>query len=103
MTDPKLEAVPNVQIDDGIFKYVLIKVYGKETAEGKETFKYIVRGFERAEWHGKYQSPFPGIDGWDEGGGEIRFPLAATRGKVQLNLIEKHLRYSPQPRSRNKQ
>lgn len=51
MSDPKLDAVPNVQIEDGIFKYVLIKVYGKESVEGKENFKFIVRGFERAEWH----------------------------------------------------
>lgn len=53
MSDPKLDAVPNVQIEDGIFKYVLIKVYGKESVEGKENFKFIVRGFERAEWHGE--------------------------------------------------
>lgn len=51
--DKKLEAVPDVQIDDGIFKYILIKVYGKETADGIEPMKMIVRGFERAEWHGK--------------------------------------------------
>lgn len=58
MADPKLDAVPNVQIEDGIFKYVLIKVYGKEIAQGKENFKFIVRGFERAEWHGEFDGNY---------------------------------------------
>lgn len=53
MVDAKLEAVPAAKIDEGIFKYVLIKVYGKEQADGTEPSKLIVRGFERAEWHGK--------------------------------------------------
>lgn len=51
MSDPKLDAVPNVDIDDGIFKYVLIKVYGKEKADGSEPSKLIVRGYLRADWH----------------------------------------------------
>lgn len=51
MVDAKLEAVPNVDIDEGIFKYVLIKLYGKEKADGSEPSKLIVRGFNRAEWH----------------------------------------------------
>lgn len=56
MTDKALEAVPSVQIDEGIFKYVLIKVYGKDKGdeEQEETFKFVVRGFERAEWHGEF-------------------------------------------------
>lgn len=53
MSDSKLEAVSNVEIDEGIFKYVLIKLYGKEKADGSEPFKLIVRGFNRAEWHCK--------------------------------------------------
>lgn len=54
MTDAKLEAIPNVDIDpEGRFKYILIKVYGKELADGSEPSKLIVRGFGRAEWHGK--------------------------------------------------
>lgn len=74
-TDARLEAVPQVDIDEGIFKYVLIKVYGKENSDGSEAQKTIVRyengnqqkctvkeisclyflfrGFTRAEWHGK--------------------------------------------------
>uniref|UniRef100_U5EVH9 Sex-regulated protein janus-A n=1 Tax=Corethrella appendiculata TaxID=1370023 RepID=U5EVH9_9DIPT len=51
MVDAKLEAVPLVDIDEGIFKYVLIKVYGKEKADGNEPSRTIVRGFNRAEWH----------------------------------------------------
>ncbi|XP_001850529.2 sex-regulated protein janus-A isoform X1 [Culex quinquefasciatus] len=51
MVDAKLEAVPLVEIDEGIFKYILIKVYGKEKADGSEPSKNIVRGFARAEWH----------------------------------------------------
>uniref|UniRef100_A0A336MDK8 Sex-regulated protein janus-A n=1 Tax=Culicoides sonorensis TaxID=179676 RepID=A0A336MDK8_CULSO len=51
MSDSKLEAVPLVDIDEGIFKYVLIKLYGKEKTDGSEPSKTIVRGFNRAEWH----------------------------------------------------
>ncbi|XP_050071414.1 sex-regulated protein janus-A-like [Anopheles maculipalpis] len=51
MTEAKLDAVPVVEIDEGIFKYVLIKVYGKEKTDGSEPSKLIVRGFDRAQWH----------------------------------------------------
>ncbi|XP_058824114.1 sex-regulated protein janus-A-like isoform X2 [Topomyia yanbarensis] len=51
MVDAKLEAVPLVEIDEGIFKYILIKVYGREKADGSEPSKNIVRGFARAQWH----------------------------------------------------
>lgn len=51
--DAKLEAVPLVDIDnEGRFKYILIKVYGKEQADGTEPSKLIVRGYKRAQWHG---------------------------------------------------
>lgn len=54
MVDAKLEAVPLVDIDsEGRFKYILIKVYGREQADGTEPSKLIVRGYQRAEWHGK--------------------------------------------------
>lgn len=53
--DAKLEAVPLVDIDgEGRFKYILIKVYGKEKADGSEPSKLIVRGYKRAQWHGNY-------------------------------------------------
>lgn len=54
MVDAKLEAVPSVDIEEGIFKYVLIKVYGKETPEGKEPHKLIVRGYGDCQWHCKF-------------------------------------------------
>lgn len=51
--DAKLEAVPLVDIDkEGRFKYILIKVYGKEKSDGSEPSKLIVRGYKRAQWHG---------------------------------------------------
>lgn len=51
--DAKLEAVPLVDIDkEGRFKYILIKVYGKEKSDGTEPSKLIVRGYKRAQWHG---------------------------------------------------
>lgn len=37
-----LDGVPDVEIDEGIFKYVLIKVYADD-AEGNEISKLIVR------------------------------------------------------------
>lgn len=53
--DPKLEAIPLVDIDDsGRFKYILIKVFGREQADGTEPSKLIVRGYKRAQWHGNY-------------------------------------------------
>lgn len=51
MVDAKLAAVPDVDIDEGIFKYILIKVYGPVASDGTEPSKLIVRGFNRAEWH----------------------------------------------------
>ncbi|XP_055382926.1 sex-regulated protein janus-A-like isoform X2 [Condylostylus longicornis] len=52
MVDKKLEAVPNVDIDnEGVFKYILIKVYGKEKSDGSEPSKLIVRGYQRCQWH----------------------------------------------------
>lgn len=52
--NPKLEAVPLVEIDDeGVFKYVLIKVYGPEQDDGSEPSKVIVRGSLK-EWHGEF-------------------------------------------------
>lgn len=51
--DAKLEAIPLVDIDgEGRFKYILIKVYGREQADGTEPSKLIVRGYLRAQWHG---------------------------------------------------
>ncbi|XP_013107129.1 sex-regulated protein janus-A-like isoform X1 [Stomoxys calcitrans] len=51
MSDPKLEAVQESDIEEGIFKYVLIKVYGKQQADGTEPSKLIVRGYGDCQWH----------------------------------------------------
>ena len=48
--DAKLEAVSPVDIDpDGVFKYILIKVHTQD-----DKFKYIVRGYDKHEYHGKH-------------------------------------------------
>ncbi|XP_055715939.1 sex-regulated protein janus-A-like [Phlebotomus papatasi] len=51
MVDAKLNAVETVEIDEGRFKYILIKVYGKEKADGTEPSKLIVRGYQRSPYH----------------------------------------------------
>ncbi|XP_034115351.1 sex-regulated protein janus-A [Drosophila albomicans] len=52
MTEESLKAVPLVDIDDsGIFKYVLIKIFGHESGEGKEPSKTVVRGYADCTWH----------------------------------------------------
>ena len=46
-----LSAVPDVEIDaNGRFKYILIKVIDNS---GDGVYKYIVRGFDWAGYHGK--------------------------------------------------
>ena len=46
-----LSAVPDVEIDaNGRFKYILIKVIDNS---GDGAYKYIVRGFDWADYHGK--------------------------------------------------
>lgn len=55
MANDKLDAIPTVHIDySGRFKYILMKVFGQEQADGVEPFKLIVRGYQRAQWHGEY-------------------------------------------------
>lgn len=50
-TSPKFSNVSDVEIDaNGRFKYILIKVI--DITQGG-TFKYIVRGFDWANYHGK--------------------------------------------------
>lgn len=45
-----LEAIPKVDIDtDGIFKYILIRVYDKSVED--EPSIDIVRGYKRAPYH----------------------------------------------------
>lgn len=54
MSADKLSSVPDVEIDpDGVFKYVLIKVYAQQTPDGSEPSKMIVRGNKRGAYHGE--------------------------------------------------
>lgn len=45
-----LSSVSDVDIDIGRFKYILIKLHKKR---GGDEFKYIVRGYKWAGFHGK--------------------------------------------------
>lgn len=42
-TAARLDAVPLAEIDEGVFKYILIKVYGRVDENGVEPAKTIVR------------------------------------------------------------
>lgn len=54
MTLESLDKVPDVEIDpSGVFKYILIRVYAKQTADGNEPSKMIVRGNARGPYHGE--------------------------------------------------
>ena len=51
-TSTKLKSVADVEIDaTGRFKYVLIKVIDDS---GGGVYKYVVRGFDWANYHGKF-------------------------------------------------
>ena len=51
-TSTKLKSVADVEIDaTGRFKYVLIKVIDDS---GGGVYKYVVRGFDWADYHGKF-------------------------------------------------
>ena len=51
-TSTKLESVADVEIDaSGRFKYILIKVIDDS---GGGVYKYVVRGFDWADYHGKF-------------------------------------------------
>lgn len=54
MADNKLAAVPSVDIEEGVFKYILIKVWGP-AKDGVEPHKLVVRGYKDCEWHCKLQ------------------------------------------------
>uniref|UniRef100_A0A646QD68 Sex-regulated protein janus-A n=1 Tax=Hemiscolopendra marginata TaxID=943146 RepID=A0A646QD68_9MYRI len=49
MSTPKLDSIPDVEIDHGRFKYILIKLY--DTKDGQEVSKNIVRGYNWAAYH----------------------------------------------------
>lgn len=55
-TSPKLSNIPDVEIDEnGRFKYILIKVID-DTHDN--VYKYIVRGFAWASYHGRFLCTF---------------------------------------------
>ncbi|KAG8182783.1 hypothetical protein JTE90_018656 [Oedothorax gibbosus] len=59
--EEKLKAVDSVRIDNGTFKYILVKVYDPDNEE--TICKYIVRGDASAEFHGDiYEEITPGIE-----------------------------------------
>lgn len=47
----ELNKIPLVDIDNGVFKYILIKVQEKNEGNGEESDIIIVRGYQRAKWH----------------------------------------------------
>lgn len=50
---PVLSTVKDIDIDkNGKFKYILIKVH--DPCASTREFKHIVRGYQRANYHGKY-------------------------------------------------
>ncbi|KAF2358395.1 Janus [Trinorchestia longiramus] len=72
-----LDSVPDVDIDAGTFKYILIKVHHSPEG-GPETSKFIVRGYAWAEYHANiYEKVVPpiektGLDCECVGGGRIK-------------------------------
>ena len=50
--NPKLRAIPDVEIDKhGKFKYILLKVHDPDK---EREFKHIVRGMAKAAYHGMF-------------------------------------------------
>ena len=87
MAEPKkLPALEPVQIDEGLFKYVLIEAY--ETVGEVEHSKMLVRGFNRAEYHADIYDEVEegirkmGLDAQCLGGGRIRHDRPAKYIKV---------------------
>lgn len=78
--DPELERIPSVIIDEGTFKYVLLKVTAGSGAE-----KFLVRGSLAADYHKDVAAPYnfeyrrQGLKCEVMGGGRI---LHNSRGKL---------------------
>jgi len=76
--EAKLQAVSNVDIDEGRFKYILIKV----NTDDDSLHKHIVRGYKRAGFHADiYDEVAGGIEGLGldcecVGGGRIQHDSA---------------------------
>ncbi|KAL0851584.1 hypothetical protein ABMA28_007366 [Loxostege sticticalis] len=70
-----LDAVPKVDIDpEGVFKYILLKVYGKEK-NNEEPSVTVVRGYKRCNYHSdiydEVQAKLLPLDCEPLGGGRI--------------------------------
>ncbi|XP_052224405.1 14 kDa phosphohistidine phosphatase-like isoform X2 [Dreissena polymorpha] len=85
--NPKLKAVPDVDIDkNGRFKYILIKVHDPDK---EREFKHIVRGYARCEYHADiFDEVAPAIEesGLDcevLGGGRINHD--SSKKKIEIN------------------
>lgn len=57
-----IDAVPQVDIDsEGRFKYILLKLWAADHKD-EEDFKYLVRGYNRADWHSDiYEEVYAGV------------------------------------------
>ncbi|KAI9581182.1 sex-regulated protein janus-A-like [Glossina fuscipes fuscipes] len=81
-------AVPNVDIDEGSFKYVLIKVSDKENSDDSATYKTIVRGYKDCQGHSdiyervKASCKVMGLKAEILGGGRIERDSLVKRIKV---------------------
>ncbi|CAL1272116.1 unnamed protein product [Larinioides sclopetarius] len=79
--EEKLDSVESVKIDDGTFKYILVKVYDPDNEDN--VFKFIVRGDASAPYHGDiYEVTTPdieklGLECECVGGGRIKHDPAA--------------------------
>ncbi|KAL9889277.1 sex-regulated protein janus-A-like [Glossina fuscipes fuscipes] len=93
-------AVPNVDIDEGSFKYVLIKVSDKENSDDSATYKTIVRGYKDCQGHSdiyervKASCKVMGLKAEILGGGRIERDSLVKRIKVygQSQIVQLFLR-----------
>uniref|UniRef100_A0A1A9WT61 Sex-regulated protein janus-B n=1 Tax=Glossina brevipalpis TaxID=37001 RepID=A0A1A9WT61_9MUSC len=88
MANAKLEAVPSVDIEEGVFKYVLIKIKDKGTCDDAASFKTIVRGYKDCQWHSDIferinaSCQIMGLEAEVLGGGKIEHDPSAKKIKV---------------------
>lgn len=86
-TTEKLDSVADVDIDEGRFKYILIKVHDS-IPDGEETSKFIVRGYSWAGYHADIYEKVEanlvtrGLEGECVGGGRILHDRAQKTIKV---------------------
>lgn len=91
----KMDDIPNVDIDTGKFKYILIKVF--EDDEDKKKEKFIVRGYKWAGYHGKCCCVFLfvyllTILYWCIVFGLLLYPLADILDRVEPGILKNKLK-----------